>query len=208
MNSNSQVVWQGRLADQHTLRIERTGKEQREGVLYVLTPDGGDLLVIGGIPLPLSEPVGAEEIAVWQGIAEKGIDKVNEWRAASSPSAESDEPSWDEEETRALYEMIATHPLDTFTLKFEYSATGEGHTKCLLVVRAHTEAEALALYREHFHRGDDDASWAYWSRGVEVQRGLHREWLTGVFNSYWLDRISETLQYQRLIAFQSHFNAS
>lgn len=109
MNSNSQVIWQGTLADQHTLRVERTGEQQ--GVLYVLSPHEADLLVIGGIPLPSSGDISEDDIAVWRHIAEQGIAKLAERRAESPPSPD---PSWDEEEIRAVQEMIAAYPLDTF----------------------------------------------------------------------------------------------
>lgn len=205
--TNPQVLWQGRLDDQHTLRVERTGDQ---GILYVLTPDGVDLLVIGGIPLPSSDPLSEDDIAAWTGIAEKGIAELARWRtgSSSSPSAGPDESPWNADETRVLREMLAaSHPFGTFTVKFEYGATGEGYTKRLLVVRAHTEAEALALFREHFHRNDTDDTWEYWRLAINVRRGLHREWFEGVFESSWLDEL-ESYPYRRVIAFEAHFNAS
>lgn len=99
-------------------------------------------------------------------------------------------------------------PLDAFTLKFDYIATGEGSTTRLLVVLAHMEDEALAQYRQHFHPTMDDGGWDYWRRGVDVQRGLHIEWLERLLNPDWLERISADLVYHRVIAFEWHFNAS
>lgn len=199
-SSSSRVIWHGPLNDQHELRVERTAED--EGLLFVAASGTGDLVLILGIPLPATTTFSEDDIATVKARAEQAI--------AELAAVRTEAPSFDEAwavEARALEERSAAGPLDTFTVRFEYGATGEGFTTRLLVVQARTEDEALARYREHFHRDGDDDAWAYWRLGIDVQRGLHREWLQGPFESSWLDRIA-AYPHHRVIAFEFHLNAS
>lgn len=147
-----------------------------------------------------------EPQVIWQGELGNDLHLDAPPAAIPDPSPEDDE-TWDEK-VRAQLELAAAHPLDTFTLKFEFSETGLGYTKRLLVVLASDEEDALLQYRRHFEPTLDDGGWEYWCRGIDVQRGLHTEWLDRFLNPDWLERISKNLVYHRVIAFEWHFNAS
>lgn len=202
-SSNSRVIWHGPLDDQHELRVERTA--ENEGFMFVAASGTGSLVLIHSVLLPATATLSEDDIAALKSQAKQAIAELGPVQAHSS--------SWEDDEAwtakmRALGEMIAANPLDTFTIRWEYSATGEGLTTRLFVALAHTEDEALAQYRQHFHRSEDDAAWEYWSRGAEVRRGLHIPWLERLLNPDWLGRISTDPMYHRVIAFEWHFNAS
>lgn len=205
-----QVIWQGELGDDlHLLRIERVGENR---VWLVLSMRDAGTTLMESVFLSPSGALGEEDLAALLTHARRLAAALAAPRAAIPDPSPEDDETWDDEtwdeKVRAQLELAAAHPLDTFTLKFEFSETGLGYTKRLLVVLASDEEHALVQYRRHFEPTLDDGGWEYWRRGIDVQRGLHTEWLTNFLNPDWLKRISGNLVYHRVIAFEWHFNAS